>query len=129
MPAPSSPERAAALAALNALLDSVLEPVVIIVKDRKGELATLRVDPPATAVPSPATLPRDDDERDCRADILEALRAAGRRLTTNQLLSEMERRNCLWGETTVKRHLAGMMSDGVLSNDSRARPPGYAPGT
>ncbi len=118
-----SPDRAAALAALAAILDQLSEPAVVIVQTRGVQLASLRIDPP----PTPPPQPRDDDDRDCRSDVLAVLRAAGRRLTTSQILTELERRNWLWGEGTVKRHLAALVAEGTLTSDTGARPPGYCP--
>ncbi len=127
MSAPEPTNREAVLAALRSLLDGARRPLVITVQDGAAPVAVLHLPPPTTSPEPTPTKPqaRPDDERDCRDDILATLTEAGRRLTTNQILTEMERRGWLWGEATVRRHLAGMVSDGALTNDSRARPPGY----
>ncbi len=124
-------ERRALLAALTLLLDNLSEVVHVAITGADGrKIADLLWPPPLRQAPeTPPEPARADDDRDCRADILAVLREAGRRLTTNQILAELERRSWLWGEGTVKRHLAGLMSDGELTNDSRARPPGYAQAT
>jgi hypothetical protein len=62
----------------------------------------------------------------CRADILTVLRAAGQRLTTNRILDALEEAGMIHGESTVKMALAEMVRSGILSNDNRAEPKGYA---
>lgn len=66
-------------------------------------------------------------DRRCTDDVLLILREAGRRLTTSEILAELERRNLLWGERTVKGVLAELVDQGTLTNDQRARPRGYSP--
>jgi hypothetical protein len=62
----------------------------------------------------------------CRADILTVLHAAGQRLTTNRILDALEEAGMIHGESTVKMALAEMVRTGVLTNDNRAEPKGYA---
>jgi hypothetical protein len=57
--------------------------------------------------------------------IVDTLRAVGHRLTTSQLLSEMVKRGERPSESTVKKRLAAMVTDGRLTNDQKARPKGY----
>lgn len=57
------------------------------------------------------------------ADIIETLKHTGTRLTTTKLLSVMENRNMIHGESTVKSRLATMVKAGILSN---VQPGGYA---
>ncbi len=120
-PRPQS-DREAAIAALHHLLSAVGDAVTISVQTARGTLATFHLGPPT---PQPQTL--DDDERDCRADILTVLIEAARRMTTNQILSELSRRQWHHGERTVKGNLAEMVIDGDVDKDPRAHPPGYGP--
>jgi hypothetical protein len=92
-------------------------------------------DAPGTA----ATPPRPNDEEDgrgksgvdaCTADVLAALRAAGKPLTKTRLLEEMaararRREGGEWSESTVCRRLANLMEDGTIENPEGARPRGY----
>jgi hypothetical protein len=122
MSAPQNPDRANALATLLHLLEAVTQPVRVTVRGERGHLLSVTIPPPA---PAPRPLP--DDERDCQADILAVLREAGRRMTTNQILSELSRRGWVHGDSTVKSYLSEMVTDGDVSKDPRAHPPGYAP--
>lgn len=117
-----APIRAAVLAALQELLAQLGEPVQIRISSVRSHktLARFRLDPP----PPPAQ-PREDDERDLHADILAVLRAAGRRLTADQIMSDLAARGWIHGERTVTGHLAAMVKAGTLDNDPRAKPPGY----
>ncbi len=127
MSAPEPSNREAVLAALRSLLDGARRPLVITIEDGAAPVAVLHL-PPPTSSPEPAQArpqTRPDDERDCRDDILTILREAGRRLTTAQILTDITRRNWPHGESTVKRYLADMMSDGWLDNEPKERPPGY----
>ncbi len=129
-PQPSDRDREAALAALHALLGTLSEPATVSVQTSRGMLASIVVFPPRPVLPPPPPSPpqaRPDDERDCRADIIAVLAEAGRRLTTTQILAELNRRDWHHGERTVSGYLADMVEDGALTNDRRARPPGYAP--
>ncbi len=125
---PHERERQALLAALTLLLDGLAETVHVTVAGTDGRrLADFLLPPssqPVLPVPEP---PHADDDRDCRADILTVLREAGRRLTADQILAELERRQWLWGERTVKGHLGDMVADGTLDNSTGARPRGYRP--
>ncbi len=71
--------------------------------------------------------PEDDDDGQPtpREAILQILREAGQRLTKRQILAECERRDWLYGESTLRHQLTDMVREGVLTNDSRADPPGY----
>jgi hypothetical protein len=50
-------------------------------------------------------------EKPCAVDILTVLTEERRRLSTNQLLDELESRDLLHGESTVKLALARMVAD------------------
>ncbi len=117
----NSPEpREAAIAELVRLLRAVPGAASVTVVCSHSTI-TVAVPPP------PPAEPREDDERDCAADVLAVLRDASRRLTTNQILTELEQRDWIHGERTVRGRLADMVEDGQLTNDRRAVPPGYAP--
>ncbi|MCC6421693.1 MAG: hypothetical protein IT429_26030 [Gemmataceae bacterium] len=119
-------DRDAALRNLYALLGSLQGQFTVSVHTQDGASATYLIPPPCHPSQPPPP-PRDDGERDCRADILAVLTEAGRRLTTTQILGELERRDWHHGERTVKGHLARMVAAGALDNSPHARPPGYAP--
>ncbi|MCI0462118.1 MAG: hypothetical protein L0Z62_34635 [Gemmataceae bacterium] len=115
---------AAARACVQALYGPCRRPVRLRITLDDGEALSLPVPAPWQA-PAPQPALRDDDERDCRADILTVLAEAGRRLTTSQILSELAQRQWHHGERTVAGHLADLVEEGALTNDRRARPPGY----
>ena len=125
-PTPPDSSREAILAALRALLDGLSEPVSIrIISVRKGKrLAAFRVEPRPAEAPAK---PRPDDERDCHADIQAVLTEAGRRLTGDQIKSDLQSHGWHHGDRTVDGYLAAMVKAGVLDSDPRARPPGYRP--
>jgi hypothetical protein len=126
MSAAPETNRDVVLAALRSILDGARRPLTIIIQDGATAVASFNL-PPAT--PSRETNPppqKEDGERDLRADILTILRAAGQRLTTAQVLSEIARRRWNHGERTVKGRLAEMVKDGWIDNDPEADPPGYA---
>ncbi len=122
MAPPPSPDRAVALATLQHLLESLTDTATVTVQTARGHLANFTIHPPP---PSPPPFP--DDERDCRGDILAVLRESGRRLTTNQVLTELARRGWIHGDSTVRGYLSEMVTDGDVSKDPKAHPPGYAP--
>jgi hypothetical protein len=66
-----------------------------------------------------------DDVSECKHDILNILHEKNERLTTSKILQEMQARDLLWGESTVKRALAGMVREHELNNRSGVRPRGY----
>jgi hypothetical protein len=117
MSAPN-PDRAVAMATLLHLLESLTDTAIVSVQTARGQLASITFPPPPPA-------PRREDDRDCRADILTVLSESGRRFTTNQILTELDRRGWAYGERTVKVHLADMVVDGDVTKDPRAHPPGY----
>lgn len=63
--------------------------------------------------------------RGCAADILTVLRAAGRRMTTMDILAELDRSGMEWSDRTVKGCLAELVDAGTIDNDQKARPRGY----
>lgn len=65
----------------------------------------------------------DVKERDCRSDLLTVVGEAGR-ITTTGILAELDKREWLHGESTVKRLLARMVKQGELLASRRA-PRGY----
>jgi hypothetical protein len=64
-------------------------------------------------------------ERKSDREILETLKAVGRRLTTRKLLAEMGQRGLFPAESTVKKRLAELVKGQRLINDPHARPRGY----
>lgn len=64
---------------------------------------------------------------ECAADIMAVLHGLGKRLTTNEILTELQARGRLHGESTVKVTLARMVRDGELHNNKYDRPRGYIP--
>jgi hypothetical protein len=68
--------------------------------------------------------PQRRPSTECEADLLAVLRDARGRLTTMRVLDELDRRDMLHGEATVKRALARMVKDGVLVSNKRS-PRGY----
>jgi hypothetical protein len=78
--------------------------------------------------------PGADDHRKAGTDpsdwevdpqIIETLRAVGRRLTTEGLLTKMSDRGLHPSVSTVKKRLAYLVKAGRLTKDSKARPRGY----
>lgn len=76
-------------------------------------------------LPAPLQFPNASERSGCAEDILTVVREAGHRMTTSQIMDELERRNMLWGERTVKGALAVLVQEGKLTNDQNARPRGY----
>jgi hypothetical protein len=66
-----------------------------------------------------------DDISQCKQDIVGVLYEKKQRLTTSRILQELEARQLLWGESTVKRVLAEMVRKQELTNRSGVRPRGY----
>jgi hypothetical protein len=82
----------------------------------------------------PSEPPPSDDDQQSRPgpsvwavdrEIIETLRAVGRRLTTEGLLGEMSRRGLNPSGSTVKKRLAELVKGRRLNNDPKARPRGY----
>lgn len=119
MSAQPSPDRAAAMAALGAILDRLSEPAIIIVQTRGVQLASLRIDPPppATAPPPP--------EHPCRRQIRRVLTDAGRRLLLREIMDEFAERGIEFSERTVDRQIADLRREGAVDRDDGASPPGY----
>jgi hypothetical protein len=64
-------------------------------------------------------------ERRSDREIIETLREKGRRLTTTELIAEMETRGLNPSESTVKKRLAELVKDKALDKDPNAKPRGY----
>lgn len=112
------PDRKAFLASILRLLEALDDSAIITITPSRGGSASF-------TLPSPPAPPTRQEGSNCRADILSVLRSEGRRLTTSQLLDVLEKRELIWGESTVKTKLAEMVDDGSLTNDQTARPRGY----
>src|SRR5208337_4543229 len=74
---------------------------------------------------SAVTVPATDVQRESDRQIITTLREVGRRCTTKKLLDEMTKRELNPAESTVKKRLAAMVTSGLLTNDAKAKPPGY----
>jgi hypothetical protein len=97
---------------------SLSPPLEIVVRGGNGTEVVFRYAAAELAAPAAPETP-------CTADILAVVCAAGRRLTTSQILTALEQANHLHGESTVKGTLARLVDAGVLTNDPDARPRGY----
>jgi hypothetical protein len=62
---------------------------------------------------------------ECEENILSVLFETGHRLVTDQILGELEKREMLHGDCTVKTALARMASDGRLTKEPQGNPRGY----
>jgi hypothetical protein len=67
----------------------------------------------------------DPSDWEVDRQIIEALRAVGHRLTTEELLVEMSDRGWNPSDSAVKKRLAELARDGRLTKDPKARPRGY----
>lgn len=110
---PSSDDRAALLAAAVKLLESLPGTVVLSIQTQ-GLVSTVTL-PPRPAEP----------EGGCAADVLDVLRAAGRRLNAREILDEFQARGLEWSERTLRRYLAELMERGRVDNPEDASPRGY----
>src|ERR1043165_4685087 len=97
-----------ARAALLALLDWLSEPATVVVTST-GIHATVQL-------PGPSAEARPNTP--CEDDILYVLGEVRHRLTTPALLAEMEQRNLIHGETTIKLALASLVKAGRINNRS-----------
>ena len=76
--------------------------------------------------PSPKGLVDDGDFLShCKQDIKSLLRETNRRMVTHLILGAFQARGVVWGESTVKRALAEMVTLGELTNRHDVRPRGY----
>jgi hypothetical protein len=75
--------------------------------------------------PEALALGRQQLPQGCRADICAVLREAGKRLTTSEILTALDKSNRVWGESTVKTNLADMVEDRLITNRQDVRPRGY----
>ncbi len=94
-----------------------------VIAEYDGYTVEIHIDPPRLSQPPPECTPPPTG---CRADILTVLRAASQRLTTNRVLDALEEAGFIHGETTVKLALAELVREGLLTNDIRSEPKGYA---
>lgn len=72
-----------------------------------------------------AALKAKPEPSGCLRDILAVLRTAGRRLTTNRILEELEKAGYEWSESTVRHTLATAVASELLTNDQQSDPRGY----
>jgi hypothetical protein len=70
---------------------------------------------PVNVTPTAPREPRTDCERDC----MDILRSAPKAMTRPEILKAIEREGKLWGESTIARALADLVSDGVLENNRK----------
>jgi hypothetical protein len=77
---------------------------------------------PSVSDDTPAPQPRYGA---CPTDIVRVLEAAGRPLTTQEVLDALAGRNLHHGESTVKRWLACLVKSGAIENPDGGDPPGY----
>lgn len=107
--------RREAIEALLKLLRAYDQAEVIIIDPASGARSKLHI---------PAEPPQVEEDS-CAADVLKAIRAAGHRLTTQQVLEAMTRAGDTWSDSTVKAALAELVRDGVLTSRGDVRPRGY----
>ena len=86
-----------------------------------GEKATVPV-PVSVLSAQPAP---DDSPRDCEVDILDLLEEVGHRMTTVRILRELESRDQIHGESTVKTTLSRLCREGKVTNRTDTNPRGY----
>ena len=128
----AAPDREALLRAIVRAIRSIPQSIRVSL-DAPGYHAAVELPPQPTGPPGPGEVqpapqpaqPEAPDSSGCRADVLDALRAAGHRMTTTQLLAALERADKVWGESTVRMALARMVDSGELTNRSDVRPRGY----
>ena len=77
-----------------------------------------------TPVP-PARSASPPELTECERDILDVLRAAGRRLTRDEICDALDRVNKVQSVATVKRALSHLVSAGTI-NSRKNKPFGYA---
>ena len=66
-----------------------------------------------------------NDLSQCKQAITSVLHELHQHSTGKQILDEMNARNLIWGDSTVKRALAQMVRDGELTKRRTPRPRGY----
>ncbi len=64
-------------------------------------------------------------QTNCEEDVLATLHEVGHRLMVEQLLSEMQQRGRLHGESTIRRAVSRMRKDNRLTHEDVANPRGF----
>jgi hypothetical protein len=108
-------DRAAEIAALTLLLERLARPVLVTVRDDRGEpLATFRIDAEA----APPAGPARHAPHPCRQLILDLLTDAHpRRLSMPEILAEMQARGGReWSQRHATRFLDELKADGAVDN-------------
>jgi hypothetical protein len=112
--------RALAHEALARIAGSPADPITASAVGPDGRVVTVTLSPLQALPPRPRII------TPCMADVLEALRQHGPdgRMTTVQVLADLERREWLHGESTVRHSLANLVALGKLTS-RRGAPAGY----
>jgi hypothetical protein len=76
-----------------------------------------------TVVDAPA--PPSDELQPCERDILDAIEAADKRLKRDTVVRCLRDSGKTWGDSTVWRHLSGLVAKGLLSRREDQRGFGY----
>src|SRR5262245_20521385 len=109
---PPSGARGAVLAALQFLLDSLHERATVTVRIRDGPLSRF-------VVPPPEPDRTDGGGASCREALLDVLRDAGHRLTTEQIVLGLEQIGSLASQRTVERCLAQLRREHLVNNNQK----------
>ena len=75
--------------------------------------------------PESAEAARMNDLSRCKQAITKVLHDVKHRLTTTKILEELQARDLIWGDSTVKRALAEMVREHELTSRKAPRPRGY----
>jgi hypothetical protein len=123
MPAPSP--HAALADAARALIDRKLGraklPCQVVVRF-SGERDLEGVSVEVLGITAEVELPVGD----CFRDIVTLLARTGHRLTTTEIMAGLAGQDTPHGDGPVRATLAAAVKDKLLTNDQKARPPGYA---
>jgi hypothetical protein len=92
-------------------------PVHLIIRLRDGRSIKLPA-PQASAVPRVMLT-------ECETDILAVIKAAGRRLTAEEIKEHLERALHIHGDSTIEHALARLVKTGLVDNKRDARGRGY----
>ena len=85
-------------------------------------------EPAKTDVGRPANLPArpgNDPARGCAHDIVRVLQEVGHPLTTLGILEELVRRKLVWGDSTLRHVLAGLVDEGIVKERRDIGPHSY----
>jgi hypothetical protein len=77
---------------------------------------------PLTSPPQPT---EGNGRHNIPLEILKVVREAGKRMTGVLIFEALTERGIRTNDRTVNGHLADMVKDGTLTNDQKAKPPGY----